>query len=73
MKLKEGDRVRFLSAEMHDSDPEYYPPVGTEGTIELIHEDADEGPERVALVRWHYAPYMDARWYAPYSALEVVR
>ena len=32
-KFKVGDKVRFTKAECHCSDPCYYPPVGTIGTI----------------------------------------
>ena len=32
-KFKVGDKVRFTDAECHRSDPCYYPPVGTIGTI----------------------------------------
>jgi hypothetical protein len=31
--MKKGDRVEFIDAEMHARCPEFYPPVGTIGTV----------------------------------------
>lgn len=72
MKFKEGDRVRFLSAEMHETDPEYYPKVGTEGTVQLVCQP-ESGLDKVALVQWHIREAMNETWYAPFGALEKVR
>lgn len=72
MRIKEGDRVRFLNADLHENDPEYYPPVGTEGTVQMICPK-ESGLDQVALVTWHLREAMNETWYAPFAAIEKVR
>lgn len=72
LKLKEGDRVRFTSLEKHEESPEYYPPVGTEGTVELVPEP-ETGLDRMALVTWHLREAMNMTWYAAFDMMEKVK
>lgn len=71
LTLKEGDRVRFISAKKHEEDPEYYPPVGTEGTVEEVMPP-ETGLERVALVKWHMREAMNMTWFASFGMMEKV-
>lgn len=45
-KFKVGDKVRFTDAECHRSDPRFYPPVGTIGTI--VNDEMSSTP----FVKW---------------------
>lgn len=45
-KFKVGDKVRFTDAERHCSDPCYYPPVGTIGTI------VDDEKSSAPFIKW---------------------
>lgn len=72
LTLKEGDRVRFISAKKHEEEPEYYPPVGTEGTVEEVMPP-DSGLERVALVKWHMRAAMNMTWFASFGMMEKVK
>lgn len=38
-KIRVGNTVRFINAEMHYGAPSFYPPVGTIGTVKKVQSD----------------------------------
>ena len=44
-EYKVGDRVRYLNARTHRTDPEYYPEVGTVGEVIAVEKS-------IILVQW---------------------
>lgn len=63
-KLKKGDKVRFTSAELHESIPRFYPKPGTIG---IVHHDHDD------LIQWPTgSTSLDDLWCAPGSSMELV-
>ena len=68
VNFKIGDKVRYLGHEEHKQYPEYYPPVGTVGTIVEVDDDS------TALVNWGKvgsicAPYS---WWVRHKEIELV-
>ena len=65
--MKVGDKVRFVSAEVHDHAPWCYPPVGTIGTVLSSNGDG------VVYVQWPKGSTSDDdRWMAAATKLELV-
>jgi hypothetical protein len=61
--VKIGDKVRYLNAEKHEQNPEFYPLPGT------IGEADSDGDNETCLVQW---PDYKISWYALWSDLEVL-
>ena len=67
-KLRKGMMVQFTNASIHEECPQWYPEVGTVGTILSIVDDRD-----VVWVQWpRGSTSMYDRWATPASALEVI-
>lgn len=67
-KLRKGMMVQFTNAAIHEECPQWYPEVGTVGTILSISDDGD-----VVLVQYpRGSTSMNDRWATPASALEVI-
>lgn len=65
--MKVGDKVRFVSAEAHDCDPRYYPPVGAIGTVLSINRYGD------VFVQWPEGSTSHSdRWCTHATRLELV-
>lgn len=68
--FKVGDRVRYLNASMHRTDPAYYPAPGTVGTVSILDED-DELDH--VYVQWPKgSTSMDDCWWASREDVEPV-
>lgn len=68
MKLKPGDKVRFIDGESHEGSPEYHPKVGTVGKVVWVYELENE-----ALVQWPEGSTSDDdRWWCMYDMVEKV-
>ena len=61
--VKVGDKVRYLNAEKHKQNPEFYPLQGTIGEIISVADD------NTCLVQW---PDYITTWFANQSDLEVL-
>jgi hypothetical protein len=65
--MEKGSRVIFRNNEKHEKAPEYYPPVGTVGTVEAIFPDDIH-------VQWPIGSTRGkAAWFCMESDCEVVR
>lgn len=65
--MKKGDKVRFLDAEAHETNPQYYPEAGTVGEVAV---ECDDG---TAAVQWPKgSTSSDDRWLCDVDRLEIV-
>lgn len=61
--VKKGDKVRYLNAERHKQNPEFYPLQGTIGEVVFVCNDD------TCIVQW---PNYKSTWYANRFDLEVL-
>lgn len=61
--VKRGDKVRYLNAEKHEQNPEFYPLQGTIGEVVSVCED------NTCFVQW---PNYKTAWFASQFDLEVL-
>lgn len=61
--VKKGDKVRYLNAERHKQNPEFYPLQGTIGEVVFVCDDD------TYIVQW---PDYKSTWYASRFDLEVL-
>lgn len=61
--VKKGDKVRYLNAERHKQNPEFYPLQGTIGEVVFVCDDD------TCIVQW---PDYKSTWYASRFDLEVL-
>lgn len=68
--FKVGDRVRYLNASKHCTEPEYYPAPGTVGTVTISDE---EGSSECLLVQWpEGSTHRDDLWWCNRKDVEPV-
>lgn len=67
MKIKEGSRVRFIRADLHEQYPHCYPAPGTVGTVKTMLSDT------ILAVQWPKGSTSDGdEWSACTNMVEVV-
>lgn len=71
--FKVEQKVRYTNVKAHETDPQFYPPVGWHGTIKELDENAEQ-----ALVEWgngsgtQVDPEGGHAWWSGYEWLEAV-
>lgn len=69
-EYKTGDKVRYLNASKHRTDPAYYPEVGTVGTVTIF--DEEDTPECM-FVQWpEGSTSLDDLWWCHRKDVEPV-